>query len=306
MKFTDHMHALIEERKAGRNTGIFDYNGKAEGRRLAQELGVPVPGVVMDPFEPEDFPYPPHVSVVVKPSHGSFSRGVLPLERNEAGDFRVLWEDVRSPGKPGEAVPWYRWMMALQQIRDGFEGVEGREIRGPWIAEELIPGLNTPLATIWKVYCLWGRPVWARQLTSDRRRGGVVQCWRIHEGHVLERGFQGEFLWSRPIGAADDDVQVEPERFTFERLTYDVFLNHPLQAVGEIPTGLPGHVYGYARVLALTLLKRTESPFVRVDLLEGARRVYFGEITPHPSGGNDVYQPELDKELGAIWSRGPR
>lgn len=42
--------------------------------------------------------------------------------------------------------------------------------------------------------------------------------------------------------------------------------------------------------------------FIRVDLYEALGKIYFGEITPYPTGGLAKYNdPEFDRMLGSYW-----
>lgn len=279
MRFTEHMRRLIAARETGSYCGIFRYNDKLAGRQLAMECDVPIPQLVVSPFELDRAQLGPGRDVVVKPLHGCSGRGVLPLRYVEDGVsalYELLWDDVRKPHWNSMRAGWASWMATLEEIENGFRGTGG-EIRGPYIGEELIPGpQGQPLATVWKVYCIHGRPIWARQIQSTARRGGQVECWELGEGKAL-------------------------------RIGYDLFTNHPLQKYEQLPPPVdPPALHDYARMIAEAIQERTDSPFVRIDLLEGPDgRVVFGEITPHPSGGNDDYRPEWDEKLGRIWSRGP-
>lgn len=300
MRFTEHMQRLIAAREAGHaSRSIFQFNPKLRARFLAQGLGVEVPDFLMNPFVLDQPPPSPSMSVVVKPNEGCSGRGVLPLERDKTGRFRLLFDDVRQPSSCFDAAPWEEWIRQLQEIEDGFSDSSSR-ISGPYLVEELVfgPVQGQPLATAWKIYCIHGEPIWARQLVGTSRRGGKVRCWKIRAKWTKSMDVPGEAI-----------AEEEHLRLAFEPLQRDVFVNHHLQELDlELPDPGPaiGLIYGYARTVAMDLLERTESPFVRVDLLEGpGGRVVFGEITPHPSGGNDVYHEGWDRELGRIWSRGP-
>lgn len=283
MKFTEHMKQLIADRAEGRaSREIFRYNTKMAARRLAEELGVPVAELVIPPATLADLGgLAPRRSVVLKPIHGCSGRGVLPLAYNPHLDlYWSLWHDVRMPRDQTVASTWAYWVTQLAGMKARLLGTES-EIMGPWIGEELLRGpQGQPLATVWKVYCIHGCPVWSRQIVSEARRGGAVECWRlVHD--------------ERAIGVR------------FERVGHDVFTNHKLQRYDALPRPTTPHLYGFAQRIAEAVQARTGSPFVRVDLLEGPEgRVVFGEITPHPSGGNDDYLPEWDEELGRIWSEG--
>lgn len=284
--FTEHIRQLIRDRAEGRaSRDIFRYNDKMGGRALAEELGVPVPELIIPPSSlPTIAGDDPRRSCVIKPMHGCSGRGVMPLIYEPDHDlpfYHSVWTDFRMPKESqNPRAMWAYWIAELASIAQHFRGTP-HEIHGPYFAEELLAGpQGQPLATVWKVYCIHGRPVWARQQVVLARRRGLVECWRIVE---LERAPNPHF----------------------ERVGHDVFTNHKLQRYDALPRPTTLDIYGFAHRIAEAVQARTGSPFVRVDLLEGpGGRVVFGELTPHPSGGNDDYLPEWDEELGAIWSEG--
>ncbi|NYF99028.1 ATP-grasp fold amidoligase family protein [Janibacter cremeus] len=49
-----------------------------------------------------------------------------------------------------------------------------------------------------------------------------------------------------------------------------------------------------------TLSAAIHSPFVRVDMYDTAKGIFFGEITPDP-GGNHVMREDVDRYLGSLW-----
>ncbi|MGY1722931.1 ATP-grasp fold amidoligase family protein [Blastococcus sp. SYSU DS0533] len=100
-------------------------------------------------------------------------------------------------------------------------------------------------------------------------------------------------------------VQVDRGRFTaeqtrcyytpgWERIPVELVV--PSGPPVEAPANLP------AMIRAAEVLARSFD-FMRVDLYSTGREVWFGELTPYPSGGCMRYEPrEFDAWLGAHWS----
>lgn len=291
MKFTEHMNRLIKARERGdADRGIFGYNTKGAGRTLAAELDIPVPKIVVPGFEIGLMPEDPRASVVLKPNDGCSGHGVMPLERleTESAPYRLLWPDPdQADGQPELATraEWQVWLEVLAGSVK-WKRESGVSIGSTFFGEELIPPpedvavqYGARLGTVWKVYCIHGRPEWARELVVRDRREALVCCWWIQHNEYGGPSFR----------RLDDDVLMRKDHHTSMPLPAGPFLR----------------VYDYARIIASELRERTSSPFVRVDLLEGPRlQVYFNEITPHPSGGRDVYRTEWDEYLGHLWSEG--
>lgn len=58
-----------------------------------------------------------------------------------------------------------------------------------------------------------------------------------------------------------------------------------------------------ARLLEAASVLAADYDFMRVDLYESLGEVWFGELTPYPSSGlRQFAPPELDAELGALWT----
>lgn len=56
------------------------------------------------------------------------------------------------------------------------------------------------------------------------------------------------------------------------------------------------------RMIAIAAELGAEFDFIRIDLYNVNGEVYFGEVTPYPSGGLDRFIPSsFDTELGAKW-----
>lgn len=63
-------------------------------------------------------------------------------------------------------------------------------------------------------------------------------------------------------------------------------------------TGFESQVIEYAKKISLNI----PSPFMRIDFYKGADGYYLGELTPHPGRYFPEYSPELDKQLGQLFS----
>ncbi|MGP5546795.1 ATP-grasp fold amidoligase family protein [Psychrobacter alimentarius] len=64
-------------------------------------------------------------------------------------------------------------------------------------------------------------------------------------------------------------------------------------------TGFESQVIEYAKKISLNI----PAPFMRIDFYKGADGYYLGELTPHPGRYFQEYSPELDKQLGKIFSK---
>jgi hypothetical protein len=70
------------------------------------------------------------------------------------------------------------------------------------------------------------------------------------------------------------------------------------------PVGPPPHL---AEMIACAETLGREFDFVRVDLYDTNRQVYFGELTTTPGGGGDTFDPpEFGRYLGDLWHLRPR
>lgn len=63
-------------------------------------------------------------------------------------------------------------------------------------------------------------------------------------------------------------------------------------------TGFESQVIEYAKKISLNI----PAPFMRIDFYKGADGYYLGELTPHPGRYFPEYSPELDKQLGQLFS----
>ena len=266
MRFTERLRALIAARASGRN-GIFAYNGKIEGRMLAEQLGVRVPRLVSGPFDLEQWPSDPLESVTIKPTGASTARGVFPLMFDGAG-YLPMWPEVLTSH---DSFPWAYWReRSWQEWQRYFGTPSGYD--GQWMLEELVEAPVGGVEFDWKCYVIHGRVGYVRQHQKIGRRA--------HDCRVR--------CWTREWEPIPGDVLIQSKRA-------DDTLSAPRHGPAIIDA---------AERIALELKKRTGTPFVRVDLYEDDDGPLFGEITPHPSGGQQVYRDEWDVRLGRMWEAG--
>ena len=59
----------------------------------------------------------------------------------------------------------------------------------------------------------------------------------------------------------------------------------------------------FARLIEISdhLMRAAKVSFLRVDLYTAPKRVVFGEFTPLPNAGKEIYVPEFDQLLGQYW-----
>lgn len=55
--------------------------------------------------------------------------------------------------------------------------------------------------------------------------------------------------------------------------------------------------------VAKKLSKAVKYPFVRIDLYDTYRGVYFGEVTPHPAVKMWIFKEDLDNKMGKMWEK---
>jgi glycosyltransferase involved in cell wall biosynthesis len=99
-------------------------------------------------------------------------------------------------------------------------------------------------------------------------------------------------------------VQVHAGRFTDHRISLytpawekvDARLEY--EAIdGDLPR--PPHL---AEMIEAAQCLGSGLDFIRADFYDTGRRVYFGELTPNPSGGHQYFRPlEFDRTLGGFW-----
>lgn len=271
MKFTEHMKALIERRMAAEERDpIWTYASKIGVRHLAHELDVQVPEL-WSMFGPAwDVEPPPWAGCVIKPLSASNSRGVLPLSRHEGfGGWRSLMGDgIRRWNE------WGEWSL-LELERHQEAGVE--PYNPSWLCEELVTreaGNGTRLLPYdWKCYAIGGRVAWINQIDKTSSRNATTyrtrHWWRV-DGLRPAR---------KPIIEQTRHRGHLPRPRQEERL---------LEVADQVARGIR---------------ERTGTPFVRVDLYEhDDGRILLGEITPHPSGGREIYSEEADRVLGQLWT----
>ena len=272
MRFTHHMRRLIRDRKRGEapNT-IFEVNTKRAGRELAKSLDVPVPRDLTTWF---NAPHGPAMSCVIKPNQGCTSRAVLPLEYEGGGLYRSPWVVKDAPEIVAGSEHWPYWLGAFGSLmqRHRNDGVAG-----PPLVEAMIHTGREP-SFAWKFYCIGGRPIWCRQVDQRGRLHGRVRCWQLPK-------------------------RADP-RQVWTPFPFDVLVGHSRQILSALPHPRhPVELMEAAERIAWWGFEHHLSPFLRVDMLEDEEGVYFCEITPHPSGGNDRYRDDIDLELGELWER---
>lgn len=275
MRFTEHMARLIASRKAT-DDRIWRYSSKTGGRGLARELGLELPELYSMatleswPAEPEDWP-----AVVVKPTSASNSRGVLPLVRKDDGTWRSMFGDGGS--KPWEG--WRRWS-ELERARHYDLGVE--PYTDSFLFEELIQRRADNGAWLlphdWKLYAIGGRVAWANQIDKTSSRNA--------------RSYRTRHWWRTAAGLVPASEKI-------------ILQERRAAALPKPRMDLEARLLELGDRVASFLRADTGSPFVRIDAYVEAHRdrVIFGEVTPHPSGGREVYDEEADRVLGQLWSR---
>ncbi len=100
-------------------------------------------------------------------------------------------------------------------------------------------------------------------------------------------------------------IQVNSARFLDRRLNLYSPEWTPREFEFDDPTGPPRpQPPTLTRMLEVAEALGKELEFVRVDLYESAERVVFGELTAYPGApvGAGAISPELDRELGALWT----
>lgn len=142
---------------------IWAFNAKLEGYGLAERLNIPTPLthlIVPDldqlyhvlEWAEKEGQKGRGVARVIKPNHGSSSRGVLVLERDLSFPMRGIG--------PRTAKEW------IEHLRH----VEGKYVNPPWIVEERIPGFRNEWPGDLKVFTVGGRAQFLQRNTI--RPGG--------------------------------------------------------------------------------------------------------------------------------------
>lgn len=139
-----------------------------------------------------------------------------------------------------------------------------RRVSRSGFVEELIlkPG-GVGIADDWKFYCFHGKVGLSMQ--RDLRASADMSDWRFK-------------FWDR------EWTDLGPIKF-FDRLDPEL-----------APPRDPGALIALAEHLS-SLIGR---PFIRIDLFEADRGPVLGEFTPAP-GPPEVFVPEIDEMLGALW-----
>lgn len=271
MKFTAHMARLIEARKSGEaSRDIWKYASKMGVRGVAQELGLEVPELYAT-FGADDWGFPPSSvsGCVLKPADASNQRGVLPLRRAPMGQWMSMLGDGRRT--------WFDWREWSLRERERHRELGVEPYDGPWMLEELVIRRSSNAVLLlpydWKCYCIGGRVAWVNQVDKTTSRNArsyrTRHWWRVMKG--LKPG-------GRIIDQPRDEGRLPRPRHEKELL----------EAADRV---------------AAYLREKADTPFVRVDLYEhDDGRILLGEITPHPSGGRELYYQRADEALGKLWS----
>lgn len=268
--FTDHMKELIERREAAEERDpIWKFAGnKIAIRGLAWAVDVNLPEL-WGLFGAEWCEEPPWSGCVIKPTSASNSRGVLPLERRARGWRSMMGDGIRS---------WKEWRQWSLAERARHEELDVEPYGDEWLCEELVTRRGVSGARLlpydWKCYCLGGRVAWINQIDKTSSRNA--------------RSYRTRHWWRMPEGL------IPAAKRIIEQPREAAHLPRPRKEEDLLRT---------ADRVSSALLERTDSLFVRVDLYECDHRgIVLGEITPHPSGGNEVYEPAADRILGRLWS----
>lgn len=171
---------------------------------------------------------------------------------------------------PLEPEPWggYRNLFTGASLSwDRAAGVAREANSSPmWMLEEAILRPDGPLAYDWKFWVIGGEPMLA------------WQC-----DHNLGNGRSRAVKWWTP--AWTDAGDVAPHKV----LHIDPDLPPPRNPEGLMDT-------------ARRVAEHVDGAFIRVDLYEREDGTpVFGEITPHPFGGDIPFAPEWDERLGRAW-----
>ena len=269
MKFSFHMKQLIASRK-GKQDRVWKHSSKMGARALGESLKVPVPELFYFgslehwPAEPVEWD-----GVVVKPEGSSNSRGVLPLVRTVNGWRSLLGDGTKTWGG------WRAWC-AFELERHKEADVD--PYKDLFVIEALVDRRHENGARFlpydWKCYAIGGRVAWINQIDKTPSRNAIgyrtAHWWRSDTGLVRAR---------RPI--------IVQKRKT-------ALLPRPRREAELLEV---------ADQLARFLRADTRTPFARIDLFEDDQgTVFLGEITPHPSGGREVYDKDADRILGRLWT----
>ncbi len=151
---------------------------------------------------------------------------------------------------------------SLDELRAAVDALRSRDIRrdGGWIVEEYIGSGEGIVPIDLKFYTFYGMV--GLVLALDRNAKVTRFCFRGRDGVLCHTGKYEGRAGYRPFGGCEIDEE------TFE-------------AVEALSAMVP-------------------APFVRIDLLKGAERLYFGEFTPRP-GGYHLFNKRTDRLLGDLF-----
>jgi glutathione synthase/RimK-type ligase-like ATP-grasp enzyme len=112
----------------------------------------------------------------------------------------------------------------------------------------------------------------------------------VFGGHVQLVQIDGDRFSGHRRSLYTRDWQDTGARFNYERI--------------ETPVPKPPH---FDLMVQIAEQLSDGMDFIRVDLYDTERQVYFGEMTATPGGGQDRFEPAaMDEILGNLWSRRSR
>ncbi len=262
--------ATLAETSAG-----WKYNGKLEGRRMAEELGVRCPALLAGPAPLERIALP-DAPCVLKPIRGCGGRAVFPLVPAEGGRWRNLFES--------RLMTWDSIVQSARaeiQIADARAAAMGKTrpiwaqeesiLGGPerlFIAEALVAGPVNGLPYNWRCHAIGGEVMLVRQRFADGPRG--------------MRNSRARY-WNR-----DGSPAVE--------------IATPPAGEKRIDPAMPCATFFADLVAAAELIaKHVGALYLGVDMYEDGDGPLFGEVTPFATGGS-IRLPEVwDRRLGDAW-----
>lgn len=205
---------------------------------------------------------PPAHDVVIKPLNGCSARGIVPLKYDGDGQYFNMFTQ--------QDITWDQAVnkaLADKHTPRNLRLVEQGHpdaLRPPWILEELILNDKGELPCNWKAFCFGGRVV------------------AIYNSYALLDGTSKIKWWTRDFKNIGDICPAK-------KWKYHKMLRRP-----NNPEGM---IRGFEDIAELI-----DSPFIRVDLYERGNQIVFGEVTPHPTGGGQLFVPEWDEIFGQAWA----
>jgi hypothetical protein len=169
-------------KEQGPDHPIWDTNSKLDGRKFAEDNGVPVPALRGVFHDPRDIPEPEPLPIVLKPNDGCNTVGVFPL---------VPWDGEWRSHITGAIKPWDGWTALANQVPKRPTPQNTEAVEGPWLLEGMV-GDGTCLPDLVKYHVIHGRTAftshaqrtpWAPRHDPKKR----VAYW-TPEGEYIEGG----------------------------------------------------------------------------------------------------------------------